>query len=672
MPVHLRTTPALFLAIALGTCGARGGRKMLKQPDLIKQADAVSPMDRMGAIALLEAALTNPEDPELIPWAMAWAGEQRRLSGDLVVARSWFEALAERYPTHGLRETARLGMALVDAEDSISGNTFATLQLLEAPGAPDTMNADRHRLLARKAADDGADKAVIREHIRRAVAHASGDPSVEGRVRATLGDLLTEDQTDGLAEPPEEVAAPDAIALSRAQSALAEGDTEAALALAQTLLETWPETALSRQVNYLIRQLEAEQEIQPGKVGVMLPFTGRLAPAAESLRQVIELANDGMELVYFDTSAEEADIVAGVEQLAFDEGCVAILGPLRKELVMEAAITAQAIGVPMVAMSQSMQPTEAGDFIFRGFLTLDQQIDAVVSHAMETRGLTRFAILHPETAYGQAALKLFRTKVEEGEGEIVQTVAYDPAAPDFLEPARLLGLKDYKERAAEYRKLKKDAEENDLDPDKVMLPPIIEYEAIFLPDNYRRTALVASALAYEEFPVGSFRPYRDAEPLLLMGLNAWNHPGLPEMGGAYVEGSIFVDAFLSSSDDPATMSFVTHYTETLGRAPGVLDAIAWDATRLLGLAVAEGGDSREQVRDSLGAVSIDDPVAGGMAFGEDREVTRELRLLTVSRKDGIFPWTPPEVPCLDENGEEVDDDGEGCPEDLAPPDSTDG
>ena len=59
---------------------------------------------------------------------MLWAGEQRRLARNPAEARRWFEQLAARYLSHQLKDSAILGMAMVDAEKALSGNTLATMQ----------------------------------------------------------------------------------------------------------------------------------------------------------------------------------------------------------------------------------------------------------------------------------------------------------------------------------------------------------------------------------------------------------------------------------------------------------------------------------------------------------------------------------------------------------------
>jgi ABC-type branched-subunit amino acid transport system substrate-binding protein len=171
----------------------------------------------------------------------------------------------------------------------------------------------------------------------------------------------------------------------------------------------------------------------------------------------------------------------------------------------------------------------------------------------------------------------------------------------------------------------------------------VNFDAIFIPDNHRRVVLVTSALAYEEFPVGSFRKHVDEQPLQLLGLNAWNNEKLATNGRKYVQDSAFVDAFWVNDIQLEVQSFVETFQAILERSPRVIDALAWDATRLLTAAVLEGGDDREAIQEAMGSVEIDDPVAGGRRFNADREVDRRFHVLTIKR-EGIVLWTPPPPP----------------------------
>ncbi|MDG1478438.1 MAG: penicillin-binding protein activator [Myxococcota bacterium] len=627
--------PKSFLILSFGAamglmnCAAR--RPPLLTPPLIETAVETAATDRASAITMLESALRDNPDATTEPWLLLWAGEQRRLSGDDAAARSWFEQVADRYATHPLKEPAMLGMAVIDAGDSPSGNTLATLQLLGESGVPDSLNADRYRILARIAADEGSTSGRVRELVKKAVAYAESDDTVKIRVHATLGDLLSEEQTTNLTSV-DLTAVTDSLGAQeqlqfQIKSAMTNDSFEDAIALARRYLELWPETERTSEMEYTIKRAEAGDVVQPGKVGVLLPMSGRYAPAATRFKQSIEMANrrEGgpLELTFADTGGSTEQTIAELERLVLEEGCVALLGPLLKEGVMPAAEAAQALNVPMIALSQSQDPTAAGEYIYRGFLPLQQQVEALVEHAVTDRGFTRFAILYPENDYGQGARDIF-TEVATARGAtVVRRQSYDPGASVFLDAARQLGGKSKASGGS----------------GEASNPPTIDYDALFIPDNHQRVALVASALAYEEFPVGTFRPGR-VRGLPLLGLNAWNNPLLVESGGQYTQGSVFVDAFLSTSSDPHTAAFVSSYKAEYRREPSVIDAVTFDATRLLAQAVAASDGSRDSVRDSLGGIQLKDPVGAGSHFGADREVSRELLILTVTAS-GIRAWKSP-------------------------------
>ena len=623
----------------------------MKVPPVVQEAIAIGVDDRLAAIRLLEEYLADNASSAQAPWAMLHAGEHRRLDGDAAVARTWFGRIAEEHPTHPLKNAAVLGMALIDADQALSGNTAATLQLADEVGVPDSMNADRYRLLARLAADEGTPRARVRDYVRKAVAFSAGDPSVESRVRYTLSDLLSEEQTSQLAELPVERERSEADKLDDARAALASREFARAAELARDFVELYPESEQAQEAEYIARRADAGDPARAGVVGVLLPLSGPYGAVGKSLQQVIELANDRagnrLQLLFIDASGDAEAVVGQIEDLVLEEGAVALLGPLLKEQVDAAATTAQALGTPMVALSQSGDPTAAGDFVYQGFLPLDQQVDALVDHATQSAGMTRFAVLHPDTSYGRTVRDLFNEAVQKRGGEVVRFEEYDDEATEFLQDARDLGQKDYEARKEEYWRLKKEAKAKGFDPEKVVLPPLIDYDAIFIPDNYRRAALVAASLAYEEFSVGDFRTNRYAETTPLLGLNGWNHSAIIEAGGQYVQDAVFVDAFLADPEVLSVETFLRDYRQALGRSPGVIDALTWDATRLLETAVTAGGPDRAAVRSELADAVIRDAVSGGSRFGEDRHVARSLLVLTIDG-ERIKRWEPPAEPLPDD------------------------
>jgi len=633
------------LTFALSTpADARRSRNRVEIPTVYAEAMAKGTTDRMAAIADLESALTGKVDADARPWLMLAAGEQRRLAGDSAVARAWFERLDSEYADHVLQNSAKLGLALLSADESLSGNVVATLQLIEGSTIPDTMQADRYRLLALDGLEQGSPPGRVQQYVRQAVVHAVADPMVEARVKVTLADMLTKEQDEQLEANGAELPSLEVEAIRSAREALQAGRHSEASRLATQLLTNWPESEYALEAGYIVQRADSGDRVVAAKVGVLLPKSGDYSSIGTQMEDVIRLANDHMggrmTLVFRDAHGDTESTVTALEELVIDEGCVAILGPLIKTDVMAAAETAQALGVPLVALSHAKRPTDAGEFVFRGFMPIRQQIEALVSHAMDNEGLRTFGVMFPDTGFGTHAAESFQAAVEARGGSVVVSVGYSPEATDFRSDAKRLGGKDYTARAAEYARLQRDAEEKGMDPSKVVLPPSVELDGIFIPDSWKRVGLVASALAYEEFAIGDFRPHRHAQRVALLGLNAWNNPGIVENGGGYVQKSVFVDAFSPAASRPGVENFVESHRSVLKRAPGVLDALVWDATHLVGEAVLAAGPDRAAVRDELKEVKLASPVAGGGHFGEDREVARDLLVLTVAG-DSIREWQPP-------------------------------
>jgi len=623
----------LCTALALGLGGAstaEAGRSKSSgraedRPDVVERAITLSVKDRMSALALVEQAAADKTQPENVAWAALYAGELRRMLGDRAIAKAWFQQVTTQHADSGLKDAATLGIALINAEDTLSGNTVATLQLIADKNVPDSMNADRYRVLARDAFEQGSNPTKVREYVKKALQFAEGDPAIQIKVRGSLADLLSSAQlSEATADGGPVPVNNEQDAILRIREALKAHRPGEAQRQAEAFLTTWPTSARAAEVKLLLKRAASGDKAEAGKVGVLLPMTGSFAGVGKQLREVIELANRNsggrLSLVFADSQA--GDIKAAVERMVIDQGCVAILGPLLKEDVMAAAAAAQGLGVPMVTLSQGEDPTAAGEFVFRGFLSIEDQVAALVEHAVKDRGFSSFAVLYPSNGYGDTASEAFIREVKARGGTVTKAISYTADSREFLGPARSLrGGRSSNDR------------------DRPSSPLELNIDAIFIPDSWQTTPLVASALAYEEFPVGSFRPHRGQRPIVLMGLNGWNNPKIVEAGGQYMRRSVFVDAFDPGIDTVAVTAFVTSFESALGRTPRVVDALTYDSALLLNQAVLAGGDDRDAVRKELGQAVLKAPVAGGARFSDDRQVDRKLLIFTLE-SSGIRPWAP--------------------------------
>ena len=639
----------LLLAHPLADAGilGRGDPATHEDPAIVLQARAVAKQgDRMEAIAILEDYMADGGNAELMPWVAIEAGEQRRLSGDPTSARVHFERVARSYPDHPSKDAAILGLALLafDAGNA-SGNTEATLGLVADDLAPPTMNADRYRLLALAAANEGSDD--VDALVAKALKYAEEDPATASRTYTALQHLVPEDTTVPDAV---DTADGDVAALNRAWAALRASDYERASELATSLQSTFPDSEYLHEATWIQKRADARDPYDNRRIGVLLPLTGKYAPPANQLKEALQMAVEdsggAVQLVFRDTEGDPEKAKELFEELVLSDGVAAVVGPLLTECALAVAPEAQAAHVPLISLSQASGLTLDNDYVFRTWPTAELQVDGLLDYVMDKQGMTNFAMMAPDTDYGRAARDAFVSGVEQRGGSVTAIVMYDPTQTDYRKDAEKLGRKDYEARKSELYKLRKEAEDRGDDPSKVVLPPTVDFDAIFLPDSHTRVALVASALAYEEFAIGNFQPTKKATPVPLLGLNGWNNDELYKRGGLYVQNALFVDAFFGS--DEKVEPWVEDFRNIEGRSPTVLDAVGYDTGRLVSVASRMDAAHRDDWREALKGAQVSRPVSGSTTFDDEGELSRRYYVLTIKRDRGIRlvdPLPPePEAP----------------------------
>lgn len=637
----------LLAALPCALPSAQAGifKRPAREPAIIERSLALAETDRSKAIAMLEQYVSKGQDRNLVPLVRLHAGEQHRLMGHQEAADGHFRWIKENRPQHPSREGAVLGLALNALAQSASGNAMATLKLVGESRAPDSMNADRYRMLAiLEQESQGSDNKEALYFAEKALSFSKGSDHQHQKIRAELAVYFP---SLDVGDAPTQATGPlDVAALDRIRLALKEGRLDGALHQIDQFDSTFSDSPFQSTAQWLRKRAESGNAWHAKKVGVMLPLSGQLAPAGKQFQAGLEQAladrNSDVELVFADTEGQAEVAIAAFEDLVLNEGVAMVIGPLLKEVTFAVAEVAQAAEVPMVSFSQADGLTEKGEWTFRGGITKAQQIQSLLVHVMDVLALQRFAILAPDNAYGHSAATEFESQVSARGGQIAKTVFYDPAATDVRDSAKELGQKLDESRQRELYLLRKEARKAQKDPHKVVLPPIVDFDAIFIPDGVSKVPMVASALAYEEFAIGRFRPKRDQVPMPLLGLNGWNDQRLARQGGRYVLDSYFVDAFSLLDPTAAQTRFIAGFESTQGRKPGVFEAIAYDIASVADVALSVGPEDRSDVRQALVGVNLNAPVSGGHRFSENRELQRELTVLTIG-DEGIAIWAPDPV-----------------------------
>jgi branched-chain amino acid transport system substrate-binding protein len=585
-------------------------------------ADAAG--DRDVAIRELQAALVSAPAADA-PALQLFLAEQLRLVGDPRGSAKLFKAAAKGDPD--LARGAEVGQIALAGFDRLDDSGAGTLRSVAEDGLPDSLNAERHVLLAAWAARrDQAGPAG--EHARAALRFGASDPAVDADVRARLRALLTGD----LPPPATAGGSDDVTALDRAVAA---GDRDRVAALAARLRErAAPGSDLAAIAAYAERRVDAP--VQPRIVGVLLPQSGRLRGVGAQMQRALELgwqAGGGtVKLVVADAGDNEEQTIKALEKLVLVDGAIAVIGPLSSDVADRTAQVANALRVPLIGLHQSSTASADRPWVYDGLTTPGAQARALVDYVMEHRGMKSFAIFAPDNPYGHGAADAFTAAVLARGGRISAREHYSPDSNDLIPFAKKLGRKDYNARAAEFRRIRSDIAEAGGDPSRAVLPPVMDFDAIFVPDGHRRISVAAAGLAYEEFPIGQFRIKKDGPAFPLLGLSGWNHPELVTSGGPYVRDSLFVDVWLP--DSGAARPFTASYRAETGREPNALEAQAWTVGLLVGK-LGRDLTTRESALARLGALRVDATATGATGVDTtERRVAHAIRILTLD-KDGI-------------------------------------
>jgi len=272
-------------------------------------------------------------------------------------------------------------------------------------------------------------------------------------------------------------------------------------------------------------------------------------------------------------------------------------------------------------------------------MTPEDEVGALVEYAVAEMDLSRFAILYPMNRYGRGMRARYWDTVRERGGQIVAVAGYDPLATDFNDPIRKLVGYDLltpneqialDERAKAMRRgrrlepedagLLREILYSQLGPDLRPLPPLIDFDALFIPDAHEKIQLIAPQLAFHE-----------VDGVQLLGSSQWNDPELVRIGRGHVRGAIISTSFDVNSQVGPVRDFVVDYRAEFADDPDEFSSIGFDATRLALTQLVSGRTTRAQMRDGLFLVYGYPGASGVTTIGPDGNAHQRPFLLEVKR-----------------------------------------
>jgi branched-chain amino acid transport system substrate-binding protein len=397
-----------------------------------------------------------------------------------------------------------------------------------------------------------------------------------------------------------------------------------------------PGTELGERAQRFVQQIDARNRVDARTVGVVLPLSGPQAAIGYKALRGIQMGlglygsekPSGFKLAVVDSEGNVDGARRGIERLVQEDNVVAIIGGLMSKTATVEAARAQEFGVPTIMLSQKAGVTEAGESIFRNALTSQMQVQALVDLAMKDLGYKNFALMYPNDAYGTEYANLFWDAVKARGGDITGAQVYDPKETDFrAHVQRLTGTFYMEDRSEEFRyRSRQYAEKNPKRSARQggpsiedILPPVVDFDAIFIPDEARAVGQIAPALAYN-----------NVRGIRLLGTNIWNSPRFLQRGQKFVENAIFVDSVLTNDPSFMNSNFYQTFKATFNDDPGLIEVQGYDSALMLRQVIASGESTRIGVREKLASLQNFPGALGSLSVTPDREIRRPMTALTVS------------------------------------------
>ena len=369
------------------------------------------------------------------------------------------------------------------------------------------------------------------------------------------------------------------------------------------------------------------------RVALLLPLSGPNAELGKAMLDAAQMAlfdfaNNSLELLVNDTKGTPQGAHAAAT-VAIGDGAQMILGPLLSSSVRAVGPVARAANVPVVAFTSDR--AVAGDGIYTlGFLP-SAEIWRIVAFA-RSQGITRFAALAPDNAYGETVVDAMKEAVAASGATLARVQYYDPAGEDFTDPVRQLA--NYGERRSALLEQRKALEGRDDEISRRALKRLerlqtigeLPFDALMVADGGKRLQSIAALLPFYDI---------DPDKVRMLGTGQWDEPGI----GAE---PALVGGWFAAPPPSARVDFEANFMNQYGRTPPRLATLAYDAAALAAVLARneKGADfSAQQITAASGFWGRD----GIFRFMPEGVAQRGLAVMRVTRRGAEIISRAPET-----------------------------
>lgn len=392
------------------------------------------------------------------------------------------------------------------------------------------------------------------------------------------------------------------------------GDLEKSASLFRLLKGISRNDELLSLADEFIEKIKSRKDISPKTIGVILPLSGKHSYVGKRVLNSIKMGmgfynkkeGAAIQLVVLDNEGSPFKSEGILDKLIKEHRPIAIIGGLFGKTATVIGEYTNAYKIPFFALSQKANITSIGPYVYRSGLVSSVQIRFLVKKAFQ-KGFRKFAILFPNDPYGIEYANVFWDEVEKQGGEIKGAETYTLKKRSVSQAIeRLIGLYYLEDRLQEYEQLveswylKTRAFSQRTRPPDDLLPPIVDFDALFIPDTQKSLMQILPALKYH-----------DLKEMTFLGTNAWSFWNELRSKPFKIENSFYIDNAVTQEKT----AFHKEYRSIFGSFPDIFCAHGHDIGVVLKTALLQDPSTRDgllelirkkRFKGTLGEIYIDE------------------------------------------------------------------
>lgn len=343
------------------------------------------------------------------------------------------------------------------------------------------------------------------------------------------------------------------------------------------------------------RELTADVQNSSGPLQavVLLPLSGKYGQLGIATKQGVELAfkeygslvdGSSVALVVEDSTLDGAVAAGKIEKVALQGQIGAVIGPLISEITETVTEKARSLGIPVLTLSKRTSVT-IGNGIFRLGVTVPSQVARLVDEAYIGSGITRYAIIYPETDFG-------REYAEAARKELLSrglTIAYEGGYQEGVSASLA---------------------------HHASMIETTNVGGVIFPGKPRDAGVLFSSIGSDARM--NLRP---------LGFVTWSNVRELKQSQMALQGALVVSPFYAESERIEVKRFVEFYRANYGKAPDFLAAQGYDAALLAALALRRATAEGRSFSSALQLLNAVEGTTGSLSISPNGEIERKYAVL---------------------------------------------